>query len=276
VQPAPAAPADPAIEVMKSFRESITDPKLKNVADRLTSPTDAIKAIVDLRTQNSQMIRIPGEGATDDDKAKYRKALGIPEKEDGYKIELPAGMEMTDADKAVLNRVMPIAFKNGVPQTAFNGFVADYLALQRDMQAQVVSAIKQFGDASEAKLKKEWGADYEPNLNLANRVGEVYGGQEFKEFLNTTPLAAGGMIGDHPMIVKFLATLGRRTDEGDLLLSATREEKSSIQDQINQLNKEVPPGTPAYASKAHQDKLSGLYGKLHGHQPIVGSAQRVA
>lgn len=258
------------------WRDTITDPALKNVAERFTSPADAIKAIVDLRTDNSKRIKVPDAGASDEDKAKFRKALGVPDKPDGYKITAPDGIEMSDADKQVLEAVLPIAHEAGIPQATLNGFVSKFLELQRDMVGQTMQRLQEFGKQSEAQLKREWGQDFDANVNLANRAAEGLGGPELKAFLNQTPLATGGMLGDHPVIVKFLATLGRRTGEGDMLLGPTPQERSSIQDQINELNRQVPVGSRGYTSAEHQQKLQALYDKLHGKAPIVGSQGRAA
>ena len=84
------------------------------------------------------------------------------------------------------------------------------------------------------------------------------------------------MLGDHPLIVKMFATLGRRSDEGDLMIGNTPQERTSIQAQIDKLNAEVPVGSRDYTSRGHQDKLQKLYEQLHGRNPIVGSEGRAA
>ena len=65
--------------------------------------------------------------------------------------------------------------------------------------------------------------------------------------------------------------MGRSSGEGELMVGATPEEKTSIQDQINTLDKQVPVGSPGYTSSAHQKKLQALYEKLHGNEPITGA-----
>jgi len=272
-QPAPA-PAPVATQPPEDWRASITDPALKNIADRITSPVDAIKVIQDLRTQNSQRIKIPDEKATEEDVAKFRKAIGVPDQATGYEINLPDGMQMTEADQAVLSAVVPLAFESGVPAEAFNKFVGKYMELNKQAEQNVIAQLQQYGQDSERLLRKEWGSDFDRHVNLANRVGEVVGGPEFKAFLNETPIPGGGMLGDHPAMVRFLATVGRRTDEGDLLLTATPEERNNVQAEIDRLNNEVPPGSPNYTNPAHQSKLQDLYQRLHGNTPIVGSQQR--
>lgn len=272
---AAAAANDPNAGKTDQFWRDAVAPEYQEQAKRFTSLNDVFKSNNDLRTDNSQRIKVPGADASDEDKAKFRKALGIPDKPDGYKIEAPEGVELTDADNELLKVVMPIAHEEGVPEKAFNGFVGKFLKLSRDMQAQAIEGIKKFGEDAEAQLKKEWGRDFDPNLSLANRVADHIG-PDFKKLLNETPIVGGGMLGDHPVIVKALASLGRQMDESSVTLGATPEQKSSIQEQINALNKEVPVGSPAYTSKDHQQKLQDLFAKLHGSTGIVGSGGRAA
>lgn len=258
------------------WRASIADPELKKLAERVASPTDAIKSIADLRREISVRIKIPGPDATDEDKAKYRKALGVPDKPEDYKIELPEGVEATDADQAIIDMVVPIAHANGVPAAALNGLIGEFLQKSHDLQTVAVQEITKAQADAVTALKKEWGADYEPHLNLANRAAEAIGGEPFKTFLQTTRIEGGGMLGDHPAIVRFLATIGRRSDEGDLMIGSTADEKASIRQQIDELNKAVPVGSTDYADRSHQKKLGELYDQLYGRTPIVGSESRAA
>lgn len=256
----------------------------------MTSLKDAGQALIDLRTEMSTRIKVPGADATDEDRAKFRKAMGVPDRAEDYvalslsALEPPPpapGQEpdpnarpLTEEDKAVLAAVAPMAYEEGVPPAAFTKFAHRFLELSRSAEADVMRQIVEFGQASERELKREWGTDFDRNVNLANRMAEVVGGPTFKAFLNETQLPGGKMLGDHPAMVRFLATMARRTDEGDFLLGQTPEAKQSIQSQIDELNKAVPPGSAGYTTKAHQDKLQALYEQLHGHQSIVGGAGR--
>jgi hypothetical protein len=257
------------------FWRDAVDPAFKADADRFTDLNSVFKSNRDLRTQASQRIAVPGADASDEDKAKYRKALGIPEDASGYEIKPPEGIELTDADKELIKVMTPIAHEHGIPANAYNGLVSKFLEVSRDLHMQAIDNIKKFGEASEAALKKEWGKDFDPNLQLANRVADRFGA-DFKKFLNETPIEGSGMLGDHPIIVKTLAQIGREMSESTIGLGVTPEQKADIQTQINDLNKKVPVGSPGYSDKDHQAKLQELYGKLAGNNPIVGAAGRAA
>ncbi|MDP2618639.1 MAG: hypothetical protein Q8P46_00440 [Hyphomicrobiales bacterium] len=258
------------------WRAGIADAKLAEYAKRFTSPGDLVQTTLKLRDEVSLRIKLPGPDASDEDKAKYRKALGVPDKPEDYKIELPDGMEATDADQQIIDMVLPIAHANGVPAAALNGLIGEFLQKSHDLQTVAVQEITKAQEDAVTALKKEWGADYEPHLNLANRAAEVLGGEDFKTFLSSTQIKDGGMLGDHPAIVRFLATIGRRTDEGDLMIGSTADEKASIRDQIAELNRTVPVGSAGYKDPAHQKKLTELYEAAYGRAPIIGSQTRAA
>jgi hypothetical protein len=62
------------------------------------------------------MIKVPGKDATPEDKAKFNKAIGVPETVEGYKFDI--GREPTDADKAIQGSLAKIALDNGIPAPA--------------------------------------------------------------------------------------------------------------------------------------------------------------
>src|SRR5690606_5472899 len=132
--PAPSGdkPAD-----SKWWRDTLTDPKHVNVAERIASPAEAIQSIIDLRTQLSERIKVPDENASDEDKAKYRKAMGIPDKPEDYEISSPEGVEFTELDKAVFDRLLPIAHEAGMPKSAFQKFVHSVMGFQAEVRGNL-------------------------------------------------------------------------------------------------------------------------------------------
>ncbi len=186
------------------------------------------------------------------------------------------GVEYGGVPPEIVEAMKPIAHAAGVPAKAMNEFANKYMEFAKAHEAKVTETISGFAKASEAALRKEFGADFEPNLKVANKLAAELG-PDFKALLNETMIPGVGMLGDHPVIVRALAVLGRGREEGGLMVGGgSPEEKSSAQAELDALNKSVPVGTPAYASKEHQAKLEALYAKIHGKGSIVGGSQRVA
>src|SRR3546814_9862421 len=73
---------------------------MKKHAERFNSPEDLVKGHMELRQKLSKAVVPPGRDADEEAVAAYRKAIGVPEKAEGYKFEMPDGAEQTEADKA--------------------------------------------------------------------------------------------------------------------------------------------------------------------------------
>lgn len=271
----PSAPAAVAPSVEQSWRETIADKKLREYADRYASPTDLVSAALKMRDDVSSRIRVPDENSPPEEVAKYRKALGVPDAPDGYKITLPENIALNDIDKAMIEAVKPIALESGIPAPALNNLVSKFMELSNNLSAQVAAQSAEQAKVHETQLRQEWGAEFDANLNVARRVASAMG-PDFTKFLNETSLENGGMLGDHPVMAKILATFGHRMGEGDVHIGSTPHERTSVKAEIDQLNAAVPVGSREYTNAAHQAKLQALYEKLHGRNPVIDGQQRVA
>ncbi len=263
IQEAPSEPQE------VHWRDSIEDEDLKKTADRFDSPAALVKALTDTRKEISTRLKVPGEDASDEDVSKFRKALGVPESVDGYEFKPPEDYEWTDQDQALYDMAAPIAHEFSVPQKAFEGFVGKWLDMVSQAKLELKKSLDQGLEDGTAALKKEWGSDYEGNLNLGARAAKAIGGEEFQAFLAETKIEGAGLICDHPAVNKFLATVGRRADEGDVFLGPAPDEQSSIQSRIDAILKEHPVATESYKSAVVQNELQPLYKKLYGDEPIA-------
>ena len=76
------------------------------------------------------LIELPKDDSSDEVKAAFHKARGVPETIDGYKFErspdVPANIEISDG---TLNAFKEISKRRNIPQADFNGIVNDYLVM---------------------------------------------------------------------------------------------------------------------------------------------------
>ncbi|MFK4647216.1 hypothetical protein ABIF96_005790 [Bradyrhizobium ottawaense] len=259
------------------WRSTITDPEHVEFAKRLTSPADAVKVALDLRKANSAMIRVPGKDATAEDRAKFNKAIGVPEKAEDYKFDL--GREPTEADKAIQAKIAAVALEHGVPANAMAGIskaVAEMAQAAKDEENRVAVAAR---EANEAALRKEWGADYEANKTLASRAvqafGEVKSHPEVIELFEKT-IVNGQKLGDHPVMLRMLGNIGRRMGEGEFIGAVGADQRSSLQSELNEIMTKNPPGSVGYRDAAVQKRIGEINEALHGNGGIVGVAGRSA
>jgi len=265
-----AAPAPEAAGYVPpaDWRGSIVDPEDKEFAVRLASPADAVKVALDFRKKNSAMVRVPAADASAEDRAKFNKAIGVPETVDGYKFDI--GREPTETDKAIQGNLAKIAFENGIPAQAMTALSKAVSELAAATKAEENRVAVEARAANEAALRKEWGADYEANKTLATRAvqafGEVKSHPEVIEFFDKT-MVNGQKLGDHPVMIRMLGNIGRRMGEGEFIGAVGSDQRASLQSEMQQLMHDNPPGTEKYKSPAVQNRIKQISEALHGNQP---------
>lgn len=163
---------------------------------------DFAKAHLELRQHLSGAIKVPGENATDEEKASYRKALGIPDKPDGYGIKPPDGAD--DATKERLGRFAAKMHEIGAPKSVVEAALAfvhgEVQAIETLEGQQAEARLRE----AETELRKEWvtDADYTRNMDLARKAVVRFGGDDLAAELDASGL------GNNPKLVKAFATIG--------------------------------------------------------------------
>ena len=208
-----------------------------------------VKQATDYQRMASNSVRIPGEGAGEEDVAAFREkmtAVGMvpldnfteyvrPKEIGQYTITDPpsdaASIGLTQGD---VDRWKDEAFEDGLSQAQFDARAQRRFAEKRDQY----NINKTEFQAKEAALKDEWGeAGYEPQRQRALAAATRFGDAELIAYLQDNP---------DPGTLKAFAKIGKEFEEsgmGDLQqpmsLPETREEASIKLAEINR-NKEHP------------------------------------
>jgi hypothetical protein len=257
---------------VRDWRDGITDAKLRTSAGKYASLTQFVEAHNNLTGELSRRVRLPGPDAGEEDVAKFRKALGVPNDIQGYAdaLETPDGTDYDEGDMAMIEEFAEVALENNIPAPAFNAFVQMMAQRAAGLRESVVEQIEGARDEAEDALAQDWGNDYDRNVSMATRAAKAHGGADFVQFLNNTKLEGFGLLGDHPAMVKFLAQVGSKSDEHDMVLHSNATERQSAQERIDQIYEQTPPGSDGYKSKAVQRELQQLFEKVHGSTPVAG------
>lgn len=248
----------------KSWVDGVEDASLKDFGSRFTSPEDLLKTATEQRKELSTRIKVPGADATDEDKAKFRKAIGVPEKHTDYEVALPEGMELTDAEQPLVEAMRQRALEAGVPKEAFKAFTEGYFQLQKASEDAINAELKAFAERSQEQLKKEFGPELEGSLNAANDLIAKLNVPDF-EWLIKQPIKLGNQtvqLGNHPAMMQLMAKLGKRGGEampGGLNLMVTPGDKENARKKIAEIRAANPPGSESYKSPAIQKQLMELY-----------------
>ncbi len=233
----------------------------KDFADRYASPKDVVDAALKFRKENSSMVRVPGKDAKPEQVEAFRNALGVPKTAAEYKFEVPAGHEVTDADKAIHAKVAEVFHNNNVPAAAAQAISRVVNELVASVDAENDRVALKFREQGEAALRKEWGSDYDKTLPLKNLALNEFGTPALKDFLDNTHVK-GGKLGDHPDIVRFFAMVGMKMKEGGLEEAVTADQGQSAAEEMARLLRENPPMSEKYKDPAIQRRMAELSAKV--------------
>lgn len=248
----------------KSWADSVEDAELKDWAGRFTSPEDALKKGLEFRKELSTRIKVPGPDATDEEKAKFRKAINVPDKATDYEVAVPEGMELSEAETSLVAQMREAALAAGVPKDAFKAQTALYFEALKAQEEAINSELKSFAERSQAQVKKEYGGELEGVLNAGRDLIAKLDVPDFQWLLNQ-PVQLGKQtvqLGNHPAMVQLIAKLGKRGGEpqpGGINLMVTPSDKQKASDRIKEIYAANPPGSESYKSPAVQRELSELF-----------------
>lgn len=153
-------------------------------------------------------LTVPGKDAKPEDWNPIYQKLGWPEKHDDYKIPEVEGRPYTEQDKAFQAQTVPELHKLRLTQEQVTGVVTLFNGLQTKAIETVTAALA----TGTAALKKDWGGDYDKNLDTANRgLREIAALAKVDvEELKHMRFADGSYAGDHPAFVRMFNVVGAK------------------------------------------------------------------
>lgn len=165
-------PAETTPAVTPSWRDSLPD-DLK--ADKSLESFKDVPALAKSYVETKKLVgakqglTIPGEGATPEERkafdAQVRKALGVPEAPDGYKVKPHEMMAHPEWNKEAQVGFLKVAHAAGMTPEQVNttlGYYADFIAGQVKSNAAMEAEAK-------AELRIAWGPNFDVMMGAANR-----------------------------------------------------------------------------------------------------------
>lgn len=266
-------------EKAPDWREGISDEKARKFADQFNSPSEMAAAALGYRQKVSAAIVVPGKDATDEDKAAYRKATGVPETPEGYKITVPEDLpdHIKPEDVGDLGGFLGIAHEAGLSAKQVDAATDWYFNTLKAQEAKTEAGIKKETDKMVGAIKAEWGDEYTKNTEIAVRAAEEYGGKGFNDLL-TNVVVDGVRLGDHPEFLRTFATIGRNMAEADPGRAGMSDgDRQSMTDEHRQLiseqNQALESNDRAKVASL-ESKINALSEKLGGRRQIVGDSGR--
>lgn len=256
-----------------NWRDSLEEEDRK-VADRFASEADMVRSIKEARKRES-LVRVPGKDATDEEKATYYKAIGVPETSDGYKFEVPEGVELTPEIEANNKEWAEILHKERVPVKTVNALISHIQKQAEAQQKAEIEADADFVVQGEAALKSEWkGQEYERNKTAANQAFKTAADRAGVniEDLKRIETKEGRFLMDHPAMLRMFAVFGREMSEGSLGPVLTNDERETMSESLTELRGKIAAATERGDSKtanALYQSEQKLIAKMNGNKRLA-------
>lgn len=146
--------------------------------------------------------------ATDEQKAAYYRAIGVPEKAEDYDVELAEGQDATLAEW-----FKGTAFALGMPKDMAKALSVEWnKAIEKIAQAGITQAQKAHDEALE-KVKQEWGDDAEVRAETIKQGYKFFGANPILDELLQSDIIIGDRkvkVGNHPGMVNLILEVGKR------------------------------------------------------------------
>ena len=267
----PEAPAEPAEPAPKDdapsevdWRGLITDPDVKKEAEQANDLNAFGKRLVDMRKQLSQSIKVPGKDASEEELAKFNKAIGVPDDPSAY--EFPEVEDISEEQQQSREVWAQRFHELKIPKQQAEKLVQlVHEDEQKALEAQN-EADENFAKEQTETLKKEWGGDYKRNTEYASRALQKVSesaGVDF-ESLRNMELKSGRYLMDDANMLRILSTIGREMGEGTLG-PVSEDDMKTIEQEIAQKDKEMREaqsrGDNRTADAKYREQQE-LYGKL--------------
>lgn len=184
--------------------------KLTKLVKRFNTLPDAVKALREAQRKiSSGELKAPlPKNATPEQVAEWRRENGIPEKPEDYKIELPKGAVLGDADKPIVDGFVKAMHEKNTPPDVVNAAVAWYVQSQEERLQAMAESDKAYRAAMEDTLREEWGSDFRANKDgVEAMVGQWP--EEVRKALLTARTGEGFLI-EHPGVMRALADQARQ------------------------------------------------------------------
>ncbi len=209
--------------------------------ERIDSPSTLYKRFKDSQEfiRSSGKVKVPGEGATEQEVAEFRKAVGVPEKPDGYQITVkaPDGYEVTEGDKQFLGSMTERLHKAGATPEMVNVahelyYEASHNALLEGEESYAQSAVK-----ADKELRQFYGSRYDDSIAFANAAVSQFHNGDAAEVLDAKISVDGftGNLGDWPPFVKMMSMIGHQNAGDPYFLKAAGKSGVDPQARLNEL-----------------------------------------
>ena len=147
----------------------------KDTLSKYKSVPDMAKALANANALIGKKLGVPNEKSSPEEVAAFRRAMGVPDSLDDYKLApetLPEGMTWND-DMA--KPYAEIAHKHGIPPGAMKELVAQHAKTEMFKMEAIQATFEKQRTEAVGTLQREWGNDFDKNIGLAKQAAKIAG-----------------------------------------------------------------------------------------------------
>lgn len=264
----------PAVQTQPSWKSTLrTDlkdsPLLQKFEDTPEGFNKAFESHANLeKLLGHEKVPVPKGPEDTEGWSRYRKAFGIPEKPEGYKLadaQLPDTMKGLTIDK---NKFAEVAHSLDLTPAQ----AAKQWQIYNEINAQTFEKYQKdqetkMGDIV-AKLKQEWGDAYNTNVELGQSVINKFAdSQEMNDYLTSA-------LSQDPRGIKFLAKVGEQFSENKVGDFQVKRFSSTPEQAKNEIEKiRLDPSHPYTNPKASQADHDAAVQYVNGLYAVVARAK---
>lgn len=224
------------------------DDKTLKQLERYESPEQIWRKARELETKLSsgELRSVLKKDATPEEMNRWRAENGVPAKAEEYKINMPAGKQTPKEDDAFLKSFLATAHANNYNQTQVDGAINTFYAEVDRLGTAAEEADAAAVQATDDKLRQEWGADYRLNTTLeASLLARAPAG--FSDRFLNGKLADGTPIRASLEARKWLVQLEREINPaGTVVPGAGADPGKTIAAELTDLKTLMADGNSAY------------------------------
>lgn len=192
----------------KAWMSQLSDELKQNAVLSGFENTEAVaRAYLGQLESQKQMLQMPTEKSTVEEKREYLTKLGVPEEAAKYSFEEPSLPEGLTFDENFLNRFKQAAFLAEMPQGAATKIFNWYHGELVDQHNRRAAAQEAAATEAMTVLKTEWGANWDKNQEVFRRGVRAIGGDQLFDWMQAKKLD------NDPVFLKIFYNVGLKMTE---------------------------------------------------------------
>ena len=210
-----------------------------------------VNAVKKIGGNPDHLVQLPQEGESRDN---FYNQIGRPQTPEGYDFGTEPGDNRLDFFKDAVHKI-------GLTQDQATNMLQLYAAVEQEQSKAGDKANADFAVNSQIELKREWGVEYDSNIDMAQRAFAQFATPEFSKIMDETG------IGNHPELLKAFSKVGKAMGDDKLVVGTGRAVGMSPQqakEEIESLyrDKEFSKAYLDRTDPGHKDassKMGGLF-----------------